>query len=334
MVPSAGSTPRTTRSSAPAAPACPRAEVGVDQQWRVRGGQRQQPAHLVCRVEGRLGGLRVSGQVVDEQHVRVAAVSVLTPAEPAHPDHGDPGRKPARRWTAPCGPRLERPGERCSGSVGQRRADRLGVDPAEQVGQPIRSSSCRRSPRAAGAAAPRVVTAYRGDDSCRMRPGTGRSAPRRWSASAPTRALVASARRCTGWWPAPVPAVRRSPLVAQQPEVPRRGAQRLADLAEGEQPRVRVRRVGDQPSITGSRPAGSRRGGSPRVSASMWRSGPRVEVAQCFQSLRAASVVSRASPSHPGHRGQQLEEELLVQPRTSRAVRGALSSNSATGSRR
>ena len=70
-----------------------------------------------------------------EQHVGVAAVAHLGPAEPAHPDHREPGRQRAAPLglDRPAG-RLERPDEGGHGHVGERRPDRGDVETAQQVG--------------------------------------------------------------------------------------------------------------------------------------------------------------------------------------------------------
>ena len=114
-----------------------RPQVGVHDQGRVGHGQHEQPPELRRHRVGRVRGLllRPAGQrVVHEQHVGVAAVAALVPAEPAHRDHREPGRQRAaqlggdlaqrhrqrrlQRSLSDAGQRLPRRGERRSSPAG------------------------------------------------------------------------------------------------------------------------------------------------------------------------------------------------------------------------
>ena len=177
-------------------------------------------------------------------HVGVAGEAHLPAAEPAHGDHRHPGRqRPAGLLRLGDG-RLQRGGHGDRGHRGQRLA------PVCDVGQvrgrqamAVRSSSRRRM---ASTARDRVVGARRAG---RPRPGP-RPAARRPGAAPARRssASIATASGARSSRPVGVPAggqqpghpLRHQRVVPQQPQVPGRVAERLADLAEGEQARRRA----------------------------------------------------------------------------------------------
>ena len=114
------------------------AQAGVDLQRRVATGQGEQAAQLVrdrVGVRRRLVRVGALHRVVDEHHVRVAAVGQLEAAVPAHRHD----RHPARRLVEPlllpdrAAGDLEGGLERRVGQPGQAGADVGHVDLAEQV---------------------------------------------------------------------------------------------------------------------------------------------------------------------------------------------------------
>ena len=190
----------------------------------------------------------------------------------------------------------------------------------------IRSISCRRSDAGRGRGAVRVRLPGDGRAQRRRRPRPGRGPARRPgpAVGAASSRSTSGARTSRSGTSADVPSSRISrsrhqPLVAQQPQVPGRGGERLGHPAVGQQAAVRVgaarraRRAAPAAVSAGSTPPATH----PRSARAGGRSAPSGD-AQPSAPSRAAAAASeqpRGVGRQPGHRGQQRPvEQLLVQP--------------------
>ena len=335
--PAGRSTARTRRGCAPADPAGPR---GAGRRRRRAAGRatgrtssRRSSSAIWCAEPLAASSATPRRRFVDEQHVGVGGVAHLVPAEPAHADDGEP------HLVGPC-PRRRRPQRGAEGGVG---------DVGERL--PTATTSSGDS---AGARSPAAEQVGAGDPE--QLPAAQR-ADRRTAAPAPPRlrgpmkpcrsaaAVKPSTRDCrraglqlgvvgeqpqrlrvAGEQVGGVPGQAEHPgqpqrdraLVAQQPQVPRGGAERVGDLPVVEQAAVRLGRVGEL--LQQHRQQGALdRGGAGHPAGQRLevpqRAG-RVGEAEDLQPLpgRLGRHAQRLG-GHPGHRLEQRPvEQLGVQP--------------------
>ena len=240
---------RRSPGCAPAAPACPR---GAGRRRPRSGGsppgrasRRRSSLATAWAYDAATCAVDAGQRLVDEQHVGVAAVGQLEAAVATHRHDRDPGRRlvePARaahRLHHHAQRRLER-------GVGDAR------EPGARRRRRRRARTGRRRPggtaRAAGSPGPRAPGARRPSAARRWR-SSPRPSPRRGGAevAAEDPHALRLALEQVGGEPRggqqPGQPLGDLALVAQRREVPRRAAERLADLAEPEQPGVGVRRL-------------------------------------------------------------------------------------------
>ena len=210
-------------------------------------------------------------------------------------------------------------GDRRGRDVGQRLPDRRRPARAGRA-QAMRSSSCRRRLRTAtavgsGSSRRRATATKAGSSASRLRGHevlvVGQQ-PDRVGGADEQVGDVARRREQPG------EPLGRLALVAQQAQVPGRRAERVRDLAEGQQTASGSAASANQPSIAGSSVCWiAARRDTPSVRASRCRSAVAgIVEAQRHQALARPERVSRASRGgQPGDGGEQRPvEELLVQP--------------------
>ena len=223
----------------------------VDVEVRVGATQAEQPDQLLDDLECLRLGLGLVGaldRVVHEDHVGVAAVALLATPEPAHADDQQTGeRRCARAFLEGAQAHLEGDLEQRRGEVGHGRpevverqgARQVGDGDPEQLGPADGAGGEHRGLRV-------VLAPGRGPHPAQhVLAGAGlepRGVPEELHA---LRRLLEQVRGEAAAGEGVGEPLGRRALVAEQPEVPVRRAELVADLAEGEQPGIRIGLVGE-----------------------------------------------------------------------------------------
>ena len=189
-----------------------------------------------------------------EQHIGVAAVAALVPAEPAHRDHREPGRQRMAQLSRDLAQRhRQRRLQRRPGDIGER----LSGGGERQPGGDGDAQDIRRGGTKELAAAHRTNRGHRGlgivlvplDGRHHLGPQPGQAPGVQLGVVAEDRDRLGRAQQQAGRVPAGRQHMRhplgRLGLVPEQPQVPRRGTERLTDLAERQQARVGFGGVGE-----------------------------------------------------------------------------------------